>query len=669
MITATPDKAPYPVDAFFKFSARDQVARSWEHSNDTQELPCNLRVRIGLFFDGTNNNLARDRDGEQVSIDGNSVTGGSDRLGEAQCSHSNVARLFEVYKKNDLVQGDFSYYLPGVGTRFSEVGEFTETSDGKAFSKGGQARIIYSILQVINSIHITIARRPLFTDKKAGAIAQTYDRVVGQRINVSNRVGEAEVGTHARFFEKHIETLRQIILSNQKPNISSVTLDVFGFSRGAAEAVAFCHMFDELLVGGRFASIPAGINFLGIFDTVASVGVSASVAMTTIVPKFLADGHYSWAARILKPLPPSVRCGRHYIAAHEQRMNFPVSTQVGSNFKQVYFPGVHSDVGGGYGPGEGGKGRGHQANLLSQIPLAYMYREACMEGVPFKAYESFPESFKDDFAVSSELAAAWEAYCSELKVHGSDHGGRLRAHMALYYYWRAARLNNLENTEFFKSASKQAQQDMLESNRVLKGDLAMLKQRAAFRFPGDPQLPFSAEELKTISQWHVIRADQPPNAWEKWALSCFERAKVLNNGVMKFFDDYVHDSLAGFYLAGEVTEYDKRVKVDSVMKMKPEKMCRFDKKIYDLTQRVSEVVAKKKRGELLSPDEEALAREAERGTPYPLMTDDDAMDMRNAAIHTQTSSRREGGGYLLKRGYHPQDEEVNEMDQDKEAAA
>jgi hypothetical protein len=669
MISATPDKAPYPVDEFLKLSARDQVAQSWEYSNDTQELPCSLRVRIGLFFDGTNNNLARDRDGEQVSIGGGSVTGGDKPLSETECCHSNVARLFEVYKKNDLVKGDFSYYLPGVGTRFAEIGEFTETGDGKAFAKGGQARIMYAILQVINSVHITIARRPLFTDKEAGAIALTYDRAVHQRTSENNGAGEAEVDRHVRFFGKHIETLRQIILANQKPNIRSVTLDVFGFSRGAAEAVAFCHMFDELLLSGKFASVPARINFLGIFDTVASVGVSASVAMTTILPKRLADGHYSWAARILKPLPPSVRCGRHYVAAHEQRMNFPVTTQSGSNFKQIYFPGVHSDVGGGYGPGEGGKGRGLQANLLSQIPLVYMYREACIEGVPFRAYESFPDAFKRDFAASSELATAWEAYCKELKVHGSDHGGRLRAHMALYYYWRAARLNNLEQTEFFRSASKQAQQDLLESNRILKGDLEMIKRRAAFRFPGDSQPTISVEEAKTISQWHVIRAGEPPSTWEKWALSCFEKPKVLNDNVMKFFDDFVHDSLAGFYLAGEVTEYDKRVKVNSVMKLKPEKMCKFDKKIYELTQRANEAVAKKKRGEPLSLDEEALAREAEVGTPYPVMTDDDTADMRSVMIRTQTSSRREGGGYLLKRGYHPQDEEVSEIDRDKEVAS
>lgn len=55
----------------------------------------------------------------------------------------------------------------------------------------------------------------------------------------------------------------------------SVTLSVFGFPRGAAEAAAFCHMFDDLRTEGSLARIPTEICFLGVFDTVASVGGSS----------------------------------------------------------------------------------------------------------------------------------------------------------------------------------------------------------------------------------------------------------------------------------------------------------------------------------------------------------------------------------------------------------
>jgi len=300
-----------------------------------------------------------------------------------------------------------------------------------------------------------------------------------------------------------------------------------------------------------------------------------------------------------------------------------------------------------------------------------MYKEACIEGVPFKMYEELDEPIKNDFAVSLELSSAWDAYCEGVKVERQNVVNTLRSQMAIYYYWRASRLENIELTEFFKSTSKQTRQDLSESNQMLKGDLAMLKQRFVIRYPGDPELTVTKKEAKTISQWHVIRTSTVPTDWEKWALSCFEKPKLLNPDITRFFDDYVHDSIAGFYLAGEVTEYDKRVKVASVMNMQPNRRNNFDKKIFDMTNQVNEAVSKKKRGEALSSDEEALMKEAENGTPYPLMTDDDAEDMGAKAIHTQTSSRREGGGYLLKRKSFPKDKEPNEVVQSnsREAAA
>ena len=641
MISTPPGKAPYPVDEFFKLSASERTLRSWNCSKDASALPCSIPVRIGLFFDGTNNNLARDRYGERVGIGGQETTGGAQKLPGDQCSHSNVARLFQAFSSNGFEKGVFSYYMPGVGTRFKEIGELTESSKGKAFAKGGLSRIVYALLQTINSIHTVILEGPLFTDKEAGTIAQAYEREIAK---LEHGRDDDNVSAHVAFFGKYLTMLKTAMLANPKPSIPSVTLDVFGFSRGAAEAVAFCHMFDEILVGGKIATIPSRINFLGIFDTVASVGISASVAMTTIVPEVLADGHFAWAACIKRPLPASVRTGRHYIAAHEQRMNFPVTNQTGpSTFKEVYFPGVHSDVGGGYAPGEGGKARGGQSAMLSQIPLAYMYKEACIEGVPFKMYDEFDAAVKEDFAISRELATAWEAYCDALKMQQAEFANGLRNHMSLYYYWRASRLENLEKTVFFKSAKKQAQQDLSESNRVLKGDLEIIKQRDVFRYPGDAAPTVSGKEAKTISQWHVIRERTKPTSWEKWASSCFEKPKTLNSELTRFFDDYVHDSIAGFYLAGEVTEYDKRVKIASVMNMPPRQRNNFDKKIFELTQQVNEAIDKKRRGDELSPDEEALVKEAEKGTVYPLMTDDDAKDMGEMAIQTQTSSRREGG--------------------------
>ena len=272
--------------------------------------------------------------------------------------------------------------------------------------------------------------------------------------------------THSDWFAEHIEKLRAAMEARSKPNIPSLTLSVFGFSRGAAEAVAFCQLFADLLTPREgevqeFAGIPARIDFLGVFDTVATVGSSASVAKTTIAPGAMFDGHWAWANELLKPLPRCVKAGLHCIAAHEQRMNFPV-TRLTGKIEEVYFPGVHSDVGGGYGPGEQGKGRGGQAALLSQIPLAHMFKEARLKGVPLIPFSELEATDRDDFQVSQELA---------------KQGDLLSKHMQLYYRWRAVRVKTLEATVSFKAASAQEREDLGSYNRLLAGDLEALRAR------------------------------------------------------------------------------------------------------------------------------------------------------------------------------------------------
>lgn len=438
-----------------------------------------------------------------------------------------------------------------------------------------------------------------------------------------------------------------------QPHIPSLTLSVFGFSRGAAEAVAFCQLFADLLKTGEgevrmFAGIPTSIDFLGVFDTVATVGGSASVAKTTIAPGFVFDGHWAWANELLKPLPSCVQAGLHCIATHEQRMNFPV-TRLTGKIEEVYFPGVHSDVGGGYGPGEQGKGRGGQAALLSQIPLAHMFKAARLKGVPLRPFSELEATVQVDFQVNQELASAWEAYTAEL----GEQGALLSKHMQLYYRWRAVRVKTLEATASFKAANAQEREDLGSYNRLLAGDLEALRARKAFRH-GDEEKPFSARDIARINHWQYYRAQNHTSLdkWEEFALDIFDHPKPLPPEVMRFFDDYVHDSLAGFYMAGEVTEYDKRAKIASFANKPPEDG--FYKRAYELSRKTEAAQLKQKNGEALTPEEEALVKEAQYGTPYPIRTDADSADMRSAAITTQTYTRREGGGYILRRGYYPQ---------------
>jgi hypothetical protein len=656
MIQAPPGKAPYPISDFLKPSARDQSKIAIASSEMVREAPCSIAVRVGLFFDGTNNNLLRDRQGTRIGIpDARGTSTSIDRipLTPKEFSHSNVARLFLSFP-NNMPAGYFPFYIAGVGTPFAEIGEPTESSEGKAFAKGGQPRIIWGILQAINAVYLSKSgKTPLYDDKKVGTLALDYDKEVGR--TVDDPYGSRTIVTNKTWFEKHLSKLQLALAATPKPTISSVTLDVFGFSRGAAEAAAFCHYFDDLLENGKLAGVTAKINFLGVFDTVASVGLSSSASATMPLPDALVDGHMSWAERILKPLPGCVKQGLHCIAAHEQRMNFPVTVlEGGGDFRQVYFPGVHSDVGGGYAPGDSGRGRGGQGAMLSQIPLAHMFKAARLAGVPLTPFSELDATIQDDFEVDAALASAWDAYTEALGTEG-----RLpRKHMELFYRYRAARLNTLEEAASFKAADPQSQQDLRDSNRMLIGDLKALKARSARATASgeDYVPPLTVQEEQDTSQWQLMRLKNPTqlDSWEKWALGIFIQPQPLPEEVMRFFDDYVHDSLACFYLAGEVTEFDRRVKVAQIMRSKnPESLEGFDKRVYDLAIKTESAVKKKKAGEALSPEEDKLAAQAEFGTPYPLMTDRDTADMRQTIILTQTSTRREGGGYFLRRGYYP----------------
>ena len=91
------------------------------------------------------------------------------------------------------------------------------------------------------------------------------------------------------------------------------------------------------------------------FDTVASVGLAASA--------LIADGHQAWADAddsLRIPLEP-VQC-LHLVSGHEARRSFPLDSvlyrgELPPNCTEIVFPGVHSDIGGGYPPFDQGRGK------------------------------------------------------------------------------------------------------------------------------------------------------------------------------------------------------------------------------------------------------------------------------------------------------------------------
>ena len=107
------------------------------------------------------------------------------------------------------------------------------------------------------------------------------------------------------------------------------------------------------------------VHFLGVWDTVAALGAGKATDR--------------WTRFHQVDLPSNVMAFRHAVALHENRASFDPILYNASGFtslRQIWFPGAHADVGGGYLPAEAG---------LANGALAWMRSEAQAHGLRFSA--------------------------------------------------------------------------------------------------------------------------------------------------------------------------------------------------------------------------------------------------------------------------------------------
>jgi uncharacterized protein (DUF2235 family) len=121
---------------------------------------------------------------------------------------------------------------------------------------------------------------------------------------------------------------------------------------------------------GRHHTMWTKIDFLGCYDSVAALGfpVKAISQLIDAIP-FFKHSYHSFT------LAPSVVHARHALAIDEERKTFaPIlwdaKIQKGQTLKQVWFCGVHTDVGGGY-----------QEQDLAGIPLCWVMDQAVAAGL------------------------------------------------------------------------------------------------------------------------------------------------------------------------------------------------------------------------------------------------------------------------------------------------
>ena len=608
MTATTPETA---LPGLRTLSARDQARRmaAFGCLAENKAPVCYRSIWVGMFFDGTNNN--KERDQEKVAD-------------PKQRSHSNIVVLHDAYR-DDVREGYFPFYMPGVGTPFPKVGERTESSDGKAMAVGGEARIYWAMIQAYNAIHRAVdsGGLPLVTD------AEALRCITGTSLLAARGMFKLADSRRRGFFGG-LEARLLSAIKGKRPEVKLLNLSVFGFSRGAAEARTFCNWMVDLCSvrddSLHFCGIPIRFQFLGLFDTVASVGMADSTPIVGSPGGLnLVDGLMGWADGTMA-IPAAVERCVHYVAAHEIRKSFPLSTARNgavypSNCHEVVYPGAHSDVGGGYAPAEQGKSPCSRSHLVSQVPLVNMYIDARKSGVPLMDAVELVERTRDeviaDLNIAPDLATRFRDYAIWSRASAPRVEDLLFKHMRLYWRWRMKVGPKFNQLTSYQRANAQDREDLQASELDFQKDMSLVMERR-----------------RQMEARRQRRGANPPPLSPVYAAALEEAAgrEDVPQAVHEFFDEYIHDSHASFYLAGPVTAYDKSEK----LKLVKEKL---------------------RRGKTLTPFERRmLDAEAKSPGDFPVMTDrdyEDLLDLEGAAteatVKMMTSTRRESEGHVRRR--------------------
>ncbi len=495
----------------------------------TSSLACETHLNIGFFFDGTCNN----KDWNDGKI---GQKGGGTQL--QQRAESNVARLFFAYPQ-DHPHGYYAYYVPGVGTPFHQIGELEGSTTGAAFANGGAGRIKYARLVLLNTLYRS-------TNSTSGELFN-----LGERLSLCS--SDAPLTDSASYNSK-VQQVTQLVANSKKPRIKHVYVDIFGFSRGAAEARVFCAWLDRQFNGKKLFGAETTIRFLGLFDTVASVGAPNLPTLTN----GLTDGHFAWATPDHLKVPARVVNCLHLVAMHENRTTFPcdrvaVDGVLPSNCMEFAFPGMHSDVGGGYGLVEQGRGmmpikeskNTLDSEKLSQISLKAMLKVAQKAKVPLDVgivQQASGLNAYDPFAVADNVRQAYEAFHQHSMNTPRQEGDWLMPYLA----WRYQVRHSYTKEPWHKRAMPAVAKQVTGANEMLLRGIETLEQ-GFWEDVGDGLL--HASPVVDAYELHHnelgIFAPEAPDV-----LARMKSHPKISEAEAHLFKTYVHDSIAGFKIAG-----------------------------------------------------------------------------------------------------------------------
>lgn len=297
-----------------------------------QQARQGITLRIGVFFDGTGNNLANA-----------AVT--------EKCRQDDLTLL------DERTLGEVVEYCRAHGFGGSEGnGFFTQTPDNSYGNAPSNVARLFDLYK-------DDATRSLAKDERSASI-KAYLEGIGTSSGEEDSVygqgtGMGDTGVVARVMQspqKIQESLGRLLGNNPNLEIEGLELDIFGFSRGAAAARHFANEIlksESGILASLFNAQAPGfsaefdwatnvqINFIGLFDTVAAVADPLSW-------DFSPADHHNPGVNLY--LPPD--CARKVLqlkARDEMRWNFALNS-VTPHHQEITLPGAHSDIGGGYLP-------------------------------------------------------------------------------------------------------------------------------------------------------------------------------------------------------------------------------------------------------------------------------------------------------------------------------
>lgn len=286
-----------------------------------------IDLTIGVFFDGTANNKY------------NSGSGKNNDEASYIGTWTNVASLWRSYysQPKELIE---KVYLEGSGTvtpvpkKDSALSWWDNRKNAQQWKDG----------QII------------INDDKLTSSGDGDDHYQGTGFGFGSNGINAKIARACKLVALKLDQMRTQTVF-KKHTVNSITIDVFGFSRGAAAARSFAsrlkgkagaenEKFDVILhkkLSSELKNAEISVRFMGLFDTVSSYHNGSNISPTD---------HFNTknVEELALTIPQYVDMVVHLVAADEYRANFSVTNIKSARLLgfEIRLPGAHSDIGGGY---------------------------------------------------------------------------------------------------------------------------------------------------------------------------------------------------------------------------------------------------------------------------------------------------------------------------------